>query len=84
MTATRLERPKRQALGSASPGADMKASYVAPALVTIAVTAVLLLSGCAVNPVQEMQPGGVALNLGDATSWLVQVKAAGSTSHAGR
>ena len=60
MTTTRIERLTREALGThqpASPGADEKASYAAPALIIIAVTAVLLLSGCALNPEQPSQTG---------------------------
>ena len=60
MTTTRIERLTREALGThqpASPGADEKASYAAPALIIIAVTAVLLLSGCALNPEQPDQTG---------------------------
>ena len=60
MTTTRIERLTREDLGThtpASPGADEKASYAAPALIIIAVTAVLLLSGCALNPEQPDQTG---------------------------
>jgi hypothetical protein len=87
MTTTRLDHLTREALGtnkSGSPSADAKASLVAPAMLIITVTAVLLLSGCAVNPVQQYQPGVGALNLGEATSWLDDVPAAGSASYAGR
>ena len=58
MTTTRLERLTRKALGThtpASPSADDKASYSAPALIIAAVAAVLLLSGCALNPEQPYQ-----------------------------
>ena len=58
MTTTRIERLTREALGThtpASPDADMAASNAAPALLIIAVTAVLLLSGCAFNPEQPDQ-----------------------------
>lgn len=58
MTTTRIERLTRQALGTqapASPDAVRPASYAAPALLIIAVTAVLLLSGCAFNPEQPDQ-----------------------------
>ena len=58
MTTTRIERLTRQALGTqapASPDADRPASCAAPALLIIAVTAVLLLSGCAFNPGQPDQ-----------------------------
>ena len=86
MTTTRLDRLTREALGtnkSGSPSADIKASFVSPAMLIITVTAVLL-SGCAVNPVQQYQPGVGALNLGEATSWLDDVPAAGGASYAGR
>ena len=84
MTTTRIQRLTREALGThqpASPGADEKASYAAPALLIVAVTAVLLLSGCALNPAQQNQPG--ALNPGEATSWLDQVQSVGSASFTG-
>ena len=84
MTTTRIERLTREALGPhtpASPGADEKASYAAPALIIIAVTAVLLLSGCALNPEQQYQTG--AANLGGATSWLDQVQSVGRATFTG-
>ena len=87
MTTTRLDRLTREALGtneSGRPSADIKASFVAPAMLIVTVAAVLLLSGCAVNPVQQYQPGVGALNLGEATSWLGDVAATGSASYAGR
>ena len=69
MTTNRIERLTREALGidkSASQGADEKASYAAPALLIVAVTAVLILSGCALNPEQQYQTD--AANLGGVTS----------------
>ena len=80
MTTTRIERLTREALGThtpASPGADEKASYAAPALIIIAVTAVLLLSGCALNPEQQYQTG--AANLGEATIRVGQAHVMGNT-----
>lgn len=80
MTTTRIERLTREALGPhtpASPGADEKASYAAPALIIIAVTAVLLLSGCALNPERQYQTS--AANLGEATLGIGQVQAMGNT-----
>ena len=80
MTTTRIERLTREALGThtpASPGAAGKASYAAPALLIVAVTAVLLLSGCALNPEQQYQTG--AANLGEATIGVGQVHVMGKT-----
>ncbi len=58
MHTNRIERLTREALGTqapANPDADRIASYAAPALLIVAVTAVLLLSGCALNPEQPYQ-----------------------------
>ena len=79
MTTTRLERLTRQALGThtpASPDPAEKASYAAPALLITAVAAVLLLSGCALNPEQQYQTD--AANLGEATSGLGQAQVLGN------
>ena len=84
MTTTRIQRLTREALGThqpANPGTDETASFAAPALLIVAVTAVLLLSGCALNPEQQYQTG--AANLGGATSWLDQVQSVGSASFTG-
>ena len=81
MTTSRIERLTHEALTThttSSPGADDTTSYAAPALWIAAVTAVLLLSGCAGIPAQQHLPG--ALNLGEATSWLDQVQSVGSAS----
>ena len=63
MTTNRIERLTREALGThapANPGVDKTASYAAaPALLIAAVTAVLLLSGCALNPEQPDQTNAV-------------------------
>ena len=84
MTVTRLERLTREALGSASSAADTQSGFVVPAMVAIGVTALLLLSGCAMNPVQPPPPAELTLNLGEATSWLGQAQATGGSSLAGR
>ena len=84
MTVTRLERLTREAFGSASSAADIQRAYVAPAMLAIGVATMLLLSGCAMNPVQAPPPADLALNLGEATSWLGQAEATGGTSLAGR
>ena len=84
MTTNRIERLTREALGTQVPAnsdAGRTASYAAPALLIVAVTAVLLLSGCALNPEQQYQTG--ALNPGEATSWLDQVQSVGSASFTG-
>ena len=83
MTTTRLERQKRQALRThtfASPDVNKKASQAA-ALLTVAVTAMLLLSGCASNLAQQQQPD--ASNFNEATSSLDQVQKVGSASFTG-
>ena len=80
MTTTRIQRLTREALGThqpANPGTAGTASYAAPALLIIAVTAVLLLSGCALNPEQQYQTG--AANLGEATIGVGQVHVMGKT-----
>lgn len=80
MTTTRLERLTREALGTrtpTSPGTGEKVSYAAPALLIVAVTAVLLLSGCALNPEQQYQTG--AANPGEATIGVGQVHVMGNT-----
>ena len=84
MTTTRSERRKRQALEThtpASPGASWSASQAAPALLIVAVTAMLLLSGCAWSRAQQQQPD--ASNFGEATSWLDQAQLVGSTAFTG-
>ena len=80
MTTTRLERLTREALGHhthASPRADEKASYAAPALIITAIASVLLLSGCALSPEQPYQTS--AANLGEATLGVGQAHAIGNT-----
>ena len=87
MTTIRHERLTRQALGTpryVGLDADTKASLATPALVISAVVTVLLLSGCALVPVQEQSASRMALDLGDATVWLVQVPPATLAALAGR
>ena len=79
MTTTRIQRLTREALGThqpANPGTDETASYAAPALLIVAVTAVLLLSGCALNPEQQSLTG--AANPGEVTSGLGQAQGFGN------
>ena len=62
MTTNRIERLTREALGTQAPAnsdADSTASYAAPALLIVAVTAVLLLSGCAFSPDQPGQTDAI-------------------------
>lgn len=84
MTLTSFESLTRETRGFAKPAADTKRASVAPAMFAIGVSAMLLLSGCAMAPVQGPPPAELALNLGEATSWLGQAQETGSTSLAGR
>ncbi len=87
MTTTRRDRLTREALGTPRYGgldADAKASLATPALVISAVVTVLLLSGCALVPVQEQSASGMALDLGDATVWLAPAPPATLAALAGR
>lgn len=87
MTTTRRDRLTREALGTPRYGgldADTKTSLVDPALLIGLVATVLLLSGCALAPVQEQSSAGMTLDLGDATVWLVQVPPATLAALAGR